>query len=299
MQMLSSPHSKPQILLLIDKWDWAFHTIARAIEKHVSDRFAFTICSIEDDPHTQKEFDIIHAFYDDEKWRHYFRRSRSKILRVAYSHCWQIEGQSAMQFYEESLYEAHALTVPSMLLLNAFKEVPCPLYLFPEGVDTQLFHPMKEINREEAVAWAGSDMPIKRLELLRKACENFIPLHTAIGHQYSEKEMPAFFSAASIVACASTAEGCPRPILEGMACGAFPVSTNVGIIPEVLRHKENGYIVDEATPEAFREAFLWCNTHPDILEHARTENRELIRATRQWSSVVQPLVEIYESLLRD
>ena len=60
-----------------------------------------------------------------------------------------------------------------------------------------------------------------------------------------------------MIAIASLAESQPLPLLEGMACGCFPVVTNVGIVPEMVAHGVNGLVV-ERSPEAFRDAFSWC-----------------------------------------
>lgn len=292
------PRSKPRILLLIDEWNWAFHTIARAIERYLSDEFSFTILCTADKPLIDDaQFDIIHVLFETETYHRSFLKGHSKIVKSIYSHYWQLDGKSPETFYREHLAEAHAVVVPSLRLFNALGSIPCPLYLCPEGVDTQLFRPIDSVERTMSVAWAGMDRPVKRLKMLRDACDDLIPLRTAINRQFPESAMPAFYSGSSIIACSSIAEGCPRPILEGMACGAFPVTTNVGVVPELIRHTENGYIVEDATIENFRTAFQWCKDNPDMLEKARIENRAVICATRQWNSTVRPLADIYRSLL--
>lgn len=293
-----SLRSKPRILLLIDEWNWAFHTIARAIERYLSDEFTCTILCAADKPYIDDtQFDIIHVLFETETYHRNFLRGRCKVVKSVYSHYWQLDGKSADTFYREHLSEAHAVIVPSLRLFKALESIPCPLYLCSEGVDTQLFQQIDSVEPTLSVAWAGMDRPIKQLKMLHDACDGFIPLRTAVNRQFPETAMPAFYSGSSIVACASIAEGCPRPILEGMACGAFPVTTNVGIVPEIIRHKENGYIVEDATAENFRTAFQWCNDNPTILAKARIENRAVICATRQWSSTVRPLADVYQSLL--
>jgi glycosyltransferase involved in cell wall biosynthesis len=57
-------------------------------------------------------------------------------------------------------------------------------------------------------------------------------------------EMPALYSSAKMLLCASTVEGNPRVTIEAMACGTPVISTRVGIMPSVIRSGENGFLVD-------------------------------------------------------
>jgi glycosyltransferase involved in cell wall biosynthesis len=56
--------------------------------------------------------------------------------------------------------------------------------------------------------------------------------------------MPALYSSAKMLVCASTVEGNPRVTIEAMACGTPVISTRVGIMPSVIRSGENGFLVD-------------------------------------------------------
>lgn len=288
---------KPHILLLIDEWNWAFHTIAESVVRHASDHFSFEILCTRDEPLIdESRFDIIHVFFETETYHRKFLQGKAKILKGVYSHYWQLQGLTPDAFYAQSLYEADAVAVPSRKLLEALGPIPCPVYLFPEGVDTEMFDDRSN-TRSQCVGWAGSDIPIKRLEMVRAACGDEIALRTSIGNERAHEEMPAFYGSIDIIVNASVAEGCPRPLLEGMACGAFPVLFDVGIAPELIRSGYNGLIVQEQSASALRDALLWCRQHPDILEKARPFNRELMRATRRWENVIPSLVDIYRSLL--
>ena len=97
-------------------------------------------------------------------------------------------------------------------------------------------------------------------------------------------EMPDFYNSIDVISVASTAEGDPRPLIEGMACGCFPVTTDVGIVPELVRHGENGLIVERSV-KAFAEAFAWCRANVDQVRAAGRRNAELMLASRTWAHV--------------
>ncbi len=61
--------------------------------------------------------------------------------------------------------------------------------------------------------------------------------------------MAAVYRAARLLVCASTVEGNPRVTLEAMACGVPVLSTRVGIMPEIIRDGENGFLFDRDPAE--------------------------------------------------
>lgn len=56
------------------------------------------------------------------------------------------------------------------------------------------------------------------------------------------QEVARLYNQSKMLVCASTAEGGPRVTVEAMACGTAVISTPVGVMPELLRDGENGFI---------------------------------------------------------
>jgi len=293
-----NPERRPRVALLIDIPNWAFHTIARAIEQYLGDRFAFTTLIKDDYPTIDEDrFDIIHIFYEFEDYHRQFLTGKAKVIRSVYSHYWDFERKcTPMQLYQRSLNDADAIIVPSVRLFHALKGLPPPLFLFAEGVDTVFYRHTKPRTGPLTVGWAGKDAPIKRLDMLRSACNGVCDLNIADG-SLSPEAMLAFYNGIDVIACTSFAEGCPRPLIEAMACGAFPVSFDVGIAPEVICSGQNGIIVERQSAEAFREALLWCRDHLDAVRGTWRLNVERIRSTRDWKNTTAHLADIYYALL--
>lgn len=290
---------KPRVLLLAEKPNWALHIAARAVAKYLHNDFTvdidFTITQPRFDP---SRYDIIHILFWEAINYRPLLTTRHKVVKSVFSHRWQESGMTAQELYRQYLAEAHAVTVPSLHLLSALQEIPVQVHLWSEGVDTDLFSPAALPRTGDiVVGWAGNvSDPIKRIDWLQSACSGLCELRVADG-SLLEQEMVEFYRNIDVIACSSVAEGCPRPLLEGMASGAFPVSFDVGIAPEVIHHGHNGLLVEPQSPSALRNVIRWSADHPEHIRSMRTTNIQRIRALRQWQSVVQPLAALYRSLL--
>ena len=58
------------------------------------------------------------------------------------------------------------------------------------------------------------------------------------------EEMPNFYSKGDILVVTSESEGNPMPVIESMHSGRPVISTDVGIVPEIVNHGRNGWIIE-------------------------------------------------------
>jgi glycosyltransferase involved in cell wall biosynthesis len=84
-----------------------------------------------------------------------------------------------------------------------------------------------------------------------------------------------------------------QSLLEGMACGAPGLCTDVASLPEVIAHGETGLVVPPNDPSALRAALRWMRAHPE--ERARMGERARRRAVERfnWQAVVRRCLELY------
>ncbi|MBU0766173.1 glycosyltransferase family 4 protein [Patescibacteria group bacterium] len=292
-------HHKPRITLLIDEPNWAFHTLARAIKSHLSQDFIFeiAIASLKL-PLDLKDTDILHVFGAEQLYHLLFLQPHVKVVKSIYSHRWEIQrNESAEEFYNKYLLDAHALTASNRLLIHRLNNLPIPVALFCEGVDTNVFRKATPRSGSIRVGWAGnSGDPIKNFSWVQKVCEELCELKIAEG-QYGEREMVNFYHDIDIILCTSCAEGAPRPILEAMSCGRYPVSFSVGMVPEIIIPDEHGTIVNEFSVDALRSALKRCCKHPDMIRTIGQHNADWIRSTHTWDHTIHSIKDIYMSLL--
>ncbi len=298
MALTLPANARPRILLLIDQRGWAFDTIAQAISRYCSDRFHFEILASAEAPVIDaSKYDLVHVFYFGERYHLPFLTPSTKVIKSVYSFRWQLSGLSPDDLYAEYLREAHAVTVPNSTLLSLLADLPVPVFLTQEGVDTDLFHSGSVRTGPLIAGWAGNSRdPIKQFLLAVNSCKGLCELKIADG-SLPVSAMPAFYREIDILLCSSLAEGSPRPLLEAMSSGVFPVTFPVGIARETIVSGESGLIVEEADQASLRQAILWCRDHADLVRSVSGSNPDRMRKTRAWEHVANQAADVYSSQL--
>lgn len=148
------------------------------------------------------------------------------------------------------------------------------------------------------VGWAGygPDSGKGFKDILEPACRDRYAFKAALGN-VPRSGMNDFYNSLDVIAIASVHEGQPMPLIEGMAAGCFPITVDVGIVPEVIRHKENGYIVEGRTIEGFRRAFRWCEHNLDYVRAAAEQNSSYIRDHRSSRCMATYTRQVLDSVI--
>ena len=187
----------------------------------------------------------------------------------------------------------------------------------PNGVDPELFQPADH-DGEFTVGWCSQKTTggfgegpktsegrkrydikgyelmleplMKRLEgkVKFKVCSN--DYTNAIPH----KEMPKWYADIDVLLCTSLYEGGPFSVLEAASCALPVISTNVGIVPELIKHKYNGYLVGkvlsrDAIPDALDKMEEYILRLKDNPAHAGTlgyRSRFEIKEKWSWEKIV-------------
>lgn len=287
--------TRPRVWLVPYLRGWSYDITARALEQHLSDRFEIRIAYQDDGDYREMmrwEADV----YVDFWWNgSLHRRFGERVVKQVSSHRWSQERYGSLT--PARMLALHAggrlgsIVVPSVRLLELLADPR--VSKVRKGFDPSLLEDRGRRRGAMAVGWAGvSEAKDKRLELISAAD----PTVRLADQCLTQGEMCAFYNDVDVIAIASTAEGDPRPLIEGMACGCFPVSTDVGIVPELVDHEENGLIV-EPTVEAFAAAFAWCRANIEHVRSAGRRNAERMLKTRTWSRVAPSWGDVFDRVI--
>ncbi len=93
----------------------------------------------------------------------------------------------------------------------------------------------------------------------KKEIEDAIPFETKfVGHLNDEYSTMLVYNAADVFVAPSLADNLPTTVLESLSCGTPVVGFNVGGIPDMVRHKENGYLARYKDANDISEGIKFC-----------------------------------------
>lgn len=98
-------------------------------------------------------------------------------------------------------------------------------------------------------------------------------------------EVGKLFQTLDIYMVTSRQEGGPKAILESMASGVPIVTTRVGQAMDIVRHGENGFMVDVEDLEGLSAWAEWILNHPSELNKVQREGRQTAEANSYESQV--------------
>jgi glycosyltransferase involved in cell wall biosynthesis len=275
---------RPRVVIFADRPGWAHDAAARPISKLLSDEFEIRVEYRSNRPNLARwPFDLIYVLFWGEQYHHKYIHDARKIIKQAASTRWA-DKLTPAQWVEQYLADAGAIAVPSRKLQNILAPYRNTV-LVPNGFDPEVFSVKGLRTGRLRVGWAGNrNDPCKGLkDVLIPAVGGDFDFSIA-GGDLSQAEMVGFYNSVDVICVASTAEGDPCTLTEGMACGCFPVCVDVGIVPELVQSGTNGLIV-ERTPAAFRSALTWCHENLDQVREIGLRNAEDMLRTRTWRIV--------------
>lgn len=160
-----------------------------------------------------------------------------------------------------------------------------------KGVNV-LLEASKYLSKNRNVLIIGDGYLRKNLELQAQNLHCNIKFQGWVDH----KLLPQFIRRAKLVVVPSLSEPQGVVVLEAMACGVPVIGTNIGGIPEMIKHNENGWLVKPNNP----------NVLGKMIEESLSSNKKLIlmgqaaQKTAESYSINQfnrDIIDLYELLI--
>ncbi len=199
------------------------------------------------------------------------------------------------------------------------------------GVDTTRFSPDDRVEREPRAVFVGRLLPHKGIDRVIDALPATMPL-LVIGRPYDphyrrllddkargkqvefredvdDKALITAYRSSRVALLPSVYRPISGPravksellgltLLEAMACATPVICTDVGGMPELVEHEQNGFVIDPADPSAIVQAA--CALLSDDALWKRMSRAALARANQlSWRSIAQTCIGIYEHPTRD
>lgn len=195
------------------------------------------------------------------------------------------------------------------------------------GVDTQKFSPDRSAPRDGSVVFVGRLLPHKgvndlvnavradmRLKIIGQAHDSrFYQDLRALSegkqvtfhHDFTDSDLVSAYRKALCVVLPSVyrtmygqrtevPELLGQTLLEGMACGAPAICTDVGGMPEIVEDSVTGFVVPANDPHALGEKLQWLRDHPDSAREMGQAARRKVVEKFTWPAVVRRCLEVYQ-----
>jgi len=222
----------------------------------------------------------------------------------------------------------HIITVSERSKLDIASAFGIPsgrIRVVPNGIDTDIFHPLPHLKREKnrIIVTNSADMPLKGLRYLLEAVASIVKKRdvrlTVIGTpkkngeierlvrelrlgrhleftgRIEDQDFPYYYATSTLAVVSSLYEGFGFPAGEAMACGTPVVSTTGGALPEVVG--DAGVLVPPADARALEKAILYLLDHP---EKRRALSRAGLRRVQEhftWNRTAEGLVSAYREAM--
>ncbi len=109
------------------------------------------------------------------------------------------------------------------------------------------------------------------------ALNQMLPFKThALGRISDIEKIALIYSAADVFTIPSIQENLPNTIMEAMACGTPAVGFEVGGIPEMIEHKQTGFLATYKSAENFAEGIKWVLFEADATVLARNARKKVL-----------------------
>jgi glycosyltransferase involved in cell wall biosynthesis len=109
-------------------------------------------------------------------------------------------------------------------------------------------------------------------------------------------QMAEVYRRAAVLVSPSVHDGTPNTLLEGMACGCFPVTGDLESIREWIKDEENGLLTDATDPDRLAESIVRALKSKDLREQAAGLNVKRVGEDAEYQSCMKKADDFYKNL---
>lgn len=254
-----------KILLLVDKPNWAFHSIAKSLIKYNTLQDVELSCHPIKHEEKKikkiwKKYDLFYVMGFMTYDRINFLPKDRTIVGIHSCHSWdnkkttpdkRVKPNKKIVKYLNSFLRVDAV---SKYLYDLFSECGVEnIYYTPNGVDSYMFIPSNNHNSDFTIGYSGTQTHDWRKGISKyivpSAKQAKVKVNLAMrstGSHMPLEKMPSFYNTLDAYVCASASEGFSLSVLEAASCGVPIISTRVSGCTELIKDGVNGFLVDRS-----------------------------------------------------
>ncbi len=131
-----------------------------------------------------------------------------------------------------------------------------------------------------------------------KSIPEFSITTTFLGTIADDHKLALCYSAADAFIAPSLEDNLPNTVMESLACGTPVVAFTTGGIPDMVKHKENGYLAKYRSSADLAEGINWIYQNP----HREELSLNAVQTVEKYFSettIAQQHIKLYQSLLNN
>jgi len=102
---------------------------------------------------------------------------------------------------------------------------------------------------------------------------------------------------AAVIVSPSVHDGTPNTLLEGMACGCFPVAGDLESVREWIADGENGLLTDSTNPRRVAESIVRALQNKDLREQAAGLNVKRVAERAEYNACMAQAASFYQRII--
>ena len=256
---------------------------------------------------SKETYDIVHAFNVPSAFAMRYTKAKKKVLSVHGMYSEQVDAlhsdttANAAKLAESKVFKwADKLTTDSKIVQKQYKEklgVDFECILAP--LDIEKFKDIPNVSKkEDQVIYIGRDSHEKGIDILKKI-ENQINGKVVYCTDMEWKDAMLRLKESSILVIPSRMESIPQVIKEAFYLKIPIIATNVGGIPELITHENNGILIPPENPEKLMEAINRLFLEKEFAKKIAENGYEYVMKNLTWEVLLPKYVKFYEDLLNE
>ena len=250
----------------------------------------------------REKYDVVHAWNIPSAFVMKYVKAKKKILSVHGVYSEQVDAlhskttSVAVGAGESKVLSwADKLTTDSKLVQKSYKEKYGVNFTYLAApLDTSKFKDIPDVpKKENQIVYVGRDSFEKGIDILRKIEPQINGNVIYCTNVPWEKAMLAI-KESSILVVPSRMESLPQVIKEAFYLKTPVIAANVGGIPEIVKHNENGILIPPNDPQKLADAVNDLLADKEKREGFAAAAYDYIIKNFSWEILFPKYVELYE-----
>ena len=252
-----------------------------------------------------EKYDVVHAFNVPSAFAMKYAKATKKVLSIHGMYSEQVKElhsdttAAAANFAESKVLKwADKLTTDSKTVQKQYKEkFGINFEVLYAPLDIKKFKIIQEVSKKEnQVIYIGRDSYEKGIDIL-KSIEDKIDGKVVYCTNLEWEDTMKKLKESSVLVVPSRMESIPQVIKEAFYLEVPIVATNVGGIPELINHNENGLLVPPDQPKKLADAINLLLSDKELGKKFANNGYNYVIKNFTWDSLLPKYIKFYRDLL--